>query len=377
MTAVDGGGRTNVFETTIHLDKAFFGLREKTLIESSPLSASTFLFDSGVCGVRLHSDVGELVLLPFQGQQVWSAAFGERNLTMQSMCDMPRAGVPFLETFGGFAQHCGVLAVGGPGPTDTHPLHGELPNAPYQQAWVVVGENEKGSYIGLGGQYRHTVAFSTNYIAEPLVRLYAGSTLFDLSMTVTNLKNTPMELLYLTHVNFLPVDGGRLVYSAQPTPEHVRVRASIPSHIKPAPGYAEFLAELRGHPEKHHLLSPALLADPETVFFIDYLADESGWAHAMQVHPDGAAVPGGADYIAHRPVQLPKATRWISRTPDQQAIALTEPGTAEPEGYTVEKAKGNVHTLPPHGQFHCDIMAGALDAEQAAQIETRIKQIVA
>ncbi len=360
-----------MFQVTIHLEKTFFGSKEKTLIEAGPLSASVFLFDSGVCGLRLISDVGELVLLPFQGQQVWSATFGGRNLTMKSMCDMPRSGVPFLETFGGFVQHCGALAMGGPGPTDTHPLHGELPNAPYQKAWLVVGEDDRGVYIGLSGQYRHTVAFSTNYVAEPLVRLYAGSTLFDLSMTVVNLKNTPMELMYLAHVNFAPADGGRLVYSAQPTPQHVRVRASIPAHIKPAPGYAEFLAVLKDHPEKHHLLSPELLADPETVFFIDYLADEQGWAHAMQVHPQGVA-----DYVAHRPEQLPRATRWISRMPDQQAIALTEPGTAEPEGYTAEKAKGNLRVLPPHGTFHCDLRIGALSPAQADQIEKQIEEMI-
>ncbi len=360
-----------MFKITIHLDKAFFGAKEKTLVEAGPLSATAFLFDSGVCGLRLCNDVGELVLLPFQGQQIWSATLGGRNLTMKSMCSIPRAGVPFLETFGGFVQHCGALAMGGPGPTDTHPLHGELPNAPYQRAWIIVGEDDKGTYIGLGGQYRHTVAFSTDYVAEPLVRLNAGSTLFDLSMTVTNLKNTPMELMYLAHINFLPVDGGRLVYSARPTPEHVRVRTSIPAHIKPAPGYAEFLTTLRTHPEQHHRLSPALLADPEVVFFIDYLADETGWAHSLQVHPQGYA-----DYVAHRPAQLPKGTRWISRTPDQQAIALVEPGTAEPEGYTAEKAKGNLHILPPKGTFHCDLRIGSLDPAQAAEMETKIAQLI-
>ena len=40
---------------------------------------------------------------------------------------------------------------------------------------VVVGEDEGGAYIGLGGQYQHTVAFSHNYLAAPLVKLYAGS----------------------------------------------------------------------------------------------------------------------------------------------------------------------------------------------------------
>ena len=358
-------------ETIVHLRRAFFASGESKLIEVGALSVWAFLFDSGVCGLRLCSDVGELVLLPFQGQQVWSAMFNGRNITMKSMCDMPVADVPFLETFGGFVQHCGAMAVGGPAPEDTHPLHGELPNAPYQRAWLVAGEDAQGTYIGLGGQYRHTVAFGVDYVAEPLLKLHTGSTLFNLAMTIRNLKNSPMELLYLTHVNFMPVDGGRLVYSAQPTPAHVRVRASIPAHIQPRPGYAEFLAGLREHPERHHCLSSELMADPEVVLFIDYLAGGDGWAHSMQVHPAGYA-----DYIAHRPEQLPKGTRWISRTPDQQAIALVEPGTAEPEGYSAEKAKGNVRVLPPQGTFHSDLIIGALDADKAALIEAKVLEIV-
>jgi hypothetical protein len=148
------------------------------------------------------------------------------------------------------------------------------------------------------------------------------------------------------------------------------VRTSIPSHIRPQAGYAEFIAELEQHPERHHLLAPGMAFDPEVVFFIDYLADAEGWAHSMQVHPDGSA-----DYVAHRPDQLPKATRWISRTPDQDAMAIVEPGTAEPEGYLAEKAKGNLWILPP-GQFRCQIVTGMLAAEEARRMEVKIEQIV-
>jgi hypothetical protein len=354
--------------TVIHLTPAMFTPHERGLVRRGPLTAALFRFDSGVCGLRLTSDRGTLVLLPFQGQQVWSATFDGRELTMRSMFDQPYPTRVFLDTFGGFLQHCGATGVGAPGPEDDHPLHGELPNAPYARAHVVVGEDEGGAYIGMGGAYRHTVAFAHNYRAEPLVKLYAGSTLFRAAMTITNLKQSEQELLYLAHVNFRPVDGGRLVYSARPTPAHVRVRASIPAHISPGPGYVAFIEALGEHPEKHHVLSPDLAFDPEAVFFIDYEADADGWAHSMQVHPDGRA-----DVIRHRPTQLPKATRWISRTPDQDAIALVEAGTCEPEGYHAEKAKGNVRLLPPGGQFHCDLEIGALSPEEAERAEAQIQ----
>jgi len=180
-----------------------------------------------------------------------------------------------------------------------------------------------------------------------------------------------MDLMYLAHVNFRPVDNGQLLYSAPCTPASVRVRKSIPSHVKPLPGYAEFLAELTEHPERHNVLKPGLAFDPEVVFFVDYLADADGWAHTMQLHPDGTA-----DIIAHRPEQLNHGVRWISRTPDQDTLGLCLPATAEPEGYHAEKAKGNVRSLPGGESVRFDMEAGYLSPAEATHMEDRIGRLL-
>jgi hypothetical protein len=189
-----------------------------------------------------------------------------------------------------------------------------------------------------------------------------------MSMTITNLKHSEMELMYLAHINFRPVDNGRLVYSAPCDPEHVRVRASLPAFVQPRPGYKEFIEELRHHPEKHDVLRPDLVFDPEVVFSIRYLPDKDGWAHCMQIRPDGSA-----DYVRHRPDQLDKGVRWICRTADQDALGF-EPATAEVEGYLAEKAKGNVRVLPPMGEFHCDVEFGALSSGEVKAVEERIEE---
>jgi hypothetical protein len=291
---------------------------------------------------------------------------------MKSMFEQPYPTTEYLNTYGGFVVHCGATAMGVPTQNDTHPLHGELPNAPYQTAQLLIGQDERGPYLGVTGTFLYTVAFSHNYVAQPLVKLYAGSSRMSLSMTVKNLKRSEMELMYLAHINFRPVDNGRLVYSAPCTPEHVRVRSSIPSHIHPPEGYREFLKELEAHPEKHNLLEPGLAFDPEVVFFIDYLTDEAGWGHSMQIHPDG-----GADFLSHRPAELAHAIRWISRTADQDCFGLLLPATAEPEGYTAEKAKGNLKLLPPGGEFHCELEVGALPPDEAQELEDKINRILA
>jgi hypothetical protein len=356
----------------IHLFPRHFGESEQTFIEHGDLSATTFTYSTGVVALRLRNDKGNLIMLPFQGQQIWSAEFGGRILTMKSMFREPRPTQNYLETYGGFLLHCGATAMGVPGPEDTHALHGELPNAPYQAAYVVLGSDARGDYIGLSGEYQHIVAFNHNYLAQPLVKLYAGESCCTIELTVTNLKRTPMEFMYLAHVNFRPVDNSELVYSAPSTPEHVRVRQSIPSHVSPGPGYAEFLQELTQHPDRHHILKPDLAFDPEIVLNIDYLADADGWAHSLQVHPNGSA-----DYICHRPEQLDTGVRWICRTADQDALGIILPATAEPEGYIAEKAKGNIKTIAAGGSFTCRMEAGALSIAETDARRAHIAQILA
>ncbi len=357
--------------TKITLKPGMFAEHEQTLVEHGSLSASTFRFSTGVCGLRIRNAKGELVLLPFQGQQIWSVSFLGRNLTMKSMFDEPRATRDYLGTYGAFLLHCGASSMGVPTDEDNHPLHGELPNAPYSEAYLLTGEDDLGRYITLSGRYQETVAFSTNYVAEPRTTLHEDASLFGVSMTVTNLKQTPMELMYMAHVNFRPVDNSRLVYSAPCTPETVSLRASIPSHVTPGPGYLEFLDELAENPAKHNVLSPELSFDPEVVFYINYETDGEGWAHSMQVHPDGAA-----DYIRYRPDQLDHGVRWICRTPDQDALGLILPSTAEPEGYTAEKAKGNIKTLAAGDQWRCDMVIGALPEARVAEMEATIEEIL-
>ena len=357
-------------ETRLFLSPSFFSEREQVLVEHGPMTATAFRFESGVPALRIENERGALVMLPFQGQQIWSAHFHGRELTMKSMFDQPNPNRVYLETYGGFLIHCGMTAMGVPSGPDTHPLHGELPNAPYQKAWLLAGEDENGRYLELGGQYQHTVAFSFNYTASPAVRLYAGRSTFSVSMTVNNRKKTLMEFMYLAHVNFRPVDNGRLAYSAPYDPKHVRVRASIPSHVRTLPGYREFLEELSKNPEKHHHLAPGLAFDPEVVFFIDYRTDSEGWAYSLQIHPDGSA-----DYIRHRPSQLDHGVRWISRTLDQDALGLLLPATAEPEGYSAEKDKGNLKVLGPGAEWRCQYEMGALTPQEAARVESMIESI--
>jgi hypothetical protein len=359
-------------ETVVHLQSGCFDGAGRQLVSHGELSAVTFTYPGGVAGLRLVNSRGAIVVLPWQGQQVWDAAFDGRTLTMKSMFDRPRPTREYLATYGAFLLHCGATAMGVPSAArgDTHPLHGELPNAPYDAAFVAAGTDDRGRYLAVGGEYRHTLAFTCNYAARPLVKLREGSAMFSISMRIENLKRTPMDLMYLAHVNFRPLDGGRLVYSAPCTTKTIRVRGA-PTHIPVPAGHAEFLRELARDPGRHNVLSPGMAYDPEAVLYVDYLADGRGWAHSMMVHPDGYA-----SCIRHKPSQLRHGVRWISRTADQDCLGIVLPATAEPEGYAAEKAKGNVGSLAGGSSVVFELEAGLLTPAEAEGEQAAIDAIL-
>lgn len=352
----------------IELPRSSFDYQERPFCQMGEFSISTFKYASGIEALRVKNSRGEIIVLPFKGQQIWRAIFDGRDLTMKSMFDEPVDTQIYLETYGAFMIHCGLTGLGAPGPQDNHPLHGELPNAPFQHAWLEL--DPTGTGVTVGGSYQYTVAFSTNYRATATIGMAAGSSLLDVSLSVENLKKTPMDLMYLAHANFRPVDHGELHYSAHYDAQSVRVRQSIPAHISPKPGYKEFIAELAADPIPHHKLSPGLAFDPEIVFTIDMLAGEDGLAHAMQERPDGTA-----DYICFRPEQAPIATRWVCRTPDQDGLGVAFPSTSEVEGYTAEKAKGQVVELAGEQVWRIDIQMGMLTGDEVSSALKKINDI--
>ena len=352
----------------LELYRSYFEEAEHQLVEIGEFCVSTFRYASGIEALRVRNSRGEIIVLPFKGQQIWRACFDGRDLTMKSMFDAPVDTMVYLQNYGAFLIHCGLTGLGDPGPEDSHPLHGEMPNAPFQKAWLEI--DEPSQKITIAGSYHYTVAFSTNYLATARVVMAAGSALLDVSLEVKNLKHTPMEMMYLAHANFRPVDHGELHYSATYDAASVRVRRSVPAHISPKLDYMTFITQLAKDPLPHHQFEPSLAFDPEVVFSIDMLSDSEGVAHAIQLHPDGSA-----DYIGYRPEQAPICMRWICRTPDQDGLGLAFPATAEVEGFTAEKAKGNIVKVDGKKSWSITMLMGILTASEAGAMKAKINRI--
>ena len=354
-------------DALIDLGAAAFTANETVLASQGGMTASVFRYPTGVAALRIRNSRGSIILLPWQGQQIWDAEFLGRRLTMTSMFEEPIDTRSYLASCGAFFIHCGMLAMGNPGATDTHPLHGEIPNALYQKAQLMMGRDDGGDYMALTGTHEYRMGFGPHYLATPLVKLHARASFVQVSMTVRNLAHRPMPLMYLAHINFRPAVGGYVHDAVPDDARHIRIRTTLPEFFEPSQAFRAMIARLAADPGQHRRLAKGETIDPELVMGLDYPADERGEAVTLMEHGDGTG-----DFVIHRPSELPRATRWFTRTGDEQAAGMVLPGTAEVNGFAAEMAKGNVRFLGHMETFHCALTCGAADVAETRALRARI-----
>ncbi|MDH0745453.1 aldose 1-epimerase family protein [Pseudomonas sp. GD03842] len=354
--------------TIISLYPELFSGVEKTLLASADFRVLIWTYPSGVKALALENNRGRVVVLPYQGQMIWSAVFDGCDLTMRNMFDQPRPTPTVIGTYGCFMFHSGLLRNGCPTPEDDHPLHGEMPCAPMDIAWLEVGSDASGAFLRLGGECEYVMGFGDHYRARPSVTVRPGSALFDIGMDVQNLAGKPMALMYMAHMNYAYVANGRFV---EPLGiEKTRVRSSVPAHVKPTPAWSAYMAELTEDPSRLQLLNTPEWYDPEIVCFFDGVkADANGDAHFLLTHENGAAF-----YTRYKPQQFDHAARWILHNADQQVAAFVLPATCEPEGYRAEKAKGNVRELAAGERVSFSVRTGYLAAGEVGQLMGELKR---
>ena len=326
----------DVGEVSIALRRASFGEREREVVRYGDLVASAFRYDTGVEAIRLSNARGSVVVLPYLGQIVWSAAFDGVELAMQSMFREPRPAKVIVETYGCLAYHAGLLRNGVPSPADTHSLHGEMPCAEMDEAGIACGVDEHGPWIAVTGLREYAMGFGAHYRATPRVNLRPDEAGCEIVMTVENLSAAPMNMMYICHVNFAFAAGGRLVQPVPFTPEHVVTRSVVPRMSWRTPEYRAFLADLTTNPSRLQRLTEPERYDPEQVFYIKGLKrGEDGLVRFMLLRRegDGFAIALGSRSDAPRhPLVPPTATNASRRSPS--------PGLANPRAILPREAQG-------------------------------------
>lgn len=355
---------------TIPLHRDGFGRSPALIVQTDDFTVTGWRTDLGVQIIMVETARGQVQMLPFLGQMLWDASFDGVRLSMSSAFPEPRPATNIVETYGCLAYHSGLLANGCPGPQDDHPLHGEMACAVMDSARLEIGDDETGPFLRLAGHVDHMRGFGPNYRAQPWITL-RPDTMIEMGMAVTNRAALPMELMYMCHVNFAYVAGGRIHQAAPFTPDRTRVRQQVPAHVPASPEYLALLDRLARDPQTSAVLDDAAMWSPEQVFYIERPAtDAQGNSLALLERPQGDGFA-----MSWRPDDFGHLARWILTGEDASVAAFALPSTCEPEGRIAERAKGHVLSLAPGTQRSFVTRFGYATATESADAIHQITQM--
>ena len=356
-------------QTTITLKKSFFSSAPLTLVQAGECRAELYRTESGIEAVRLSNPRGHLVILPWYGQMIWQAVFDGVDLTMQSHFKEPRPARDIVGTYGCFMYHSGLLRNGNPGKEDNHALHGEMPLAPMDRAWIETGEDAQGPWIALAGEREYLMGFGDHYMARPRVLLRPDAATFEIQMKVENLSQNEMDLMYMCHANFAFVEGGEIIQPAAFDSNDMAIRTSVPAIVKANDRYLAHLQNLQQDPSPTRIVSSQIGVDPELVFYLKNLKIAAdGHVHVMMRRPEGDAFT-----VRYRPEEFSHLVRWFLANNHQKVCAFAMPATCGVEGHFKEKQLGNLRTLRGGETARFTMTFGYLNAQEAALEEQTVR----
>lgn len=347
MSSFDLFGANTMY--TFPLNKKLFEKQKRVLIESKNFQISAFKYNSGIEAIRVKNSKGYLTVLPYMGQMIWDAYFLDEDLCMENMFSEPKPSDEVVGTYGCFAFHSGLIRNGCPSPEDDHPLHGEMPCANMDKAWLEVTENS----IVIKGKYEYVMGFGNHYSAIPSITLKKDSSLFEIKMNVTNLASVAMPLQYMCHMNTAYFPNAKMTQNIPNSA--ITLRQSIPDHVKPTPQWLEFNDILKSQETPIEKLSTPEMYDPEIVYFMDNLSQYTEKA-CFEVE-----IGNGKRLITQFDTQvLNYATRWILYNGDQKVGAYVLPATCRPEGYLAAEKNGSLIHLQPNETREFSVMTGII-----------------
>ncbi|MCI7741035.1 MAG: DUF4432 family protein [Clostridiales bacterium] len=360
----------------ISLERSMFSEKPLCLLRSGSFSAICFKYETGVEALEISNGPVRYILLPYQGQQIWRLFIDDEDMTMKSMFEIPEeTDNVFDESYGAFLIHCGLTAMGNPSEEDAHPMHGELPHARYRNISIILGSDEEGEYIEVKGEYLYKLSIDTSYTFCPALRLHAGKKLLDMTCNIRNLRSTLFRYMYMSHINWRPVDGARLVYSAPKDKAHIEVFETDSGDMlndADSKRLREYTLSLAEKPDLGDVLSfRDQCYNPELCVCIHYNADESGWAHSMMIRPDASAC-----YVGFETKILNNGLRWFSWTGDEMSCGFALPTTGNHMGRAYAVNHGLQKCLCGGQETAFHYRFGKLEAKEAADMEQKINSIL-
>ena len=328
---------------------SMFAEREHELLKSPSFSVSTFRYRSGVEAVKVRAGRGEFIWLPYLGQQIWDWSVDGKSLKFTGFVDEPSYGKKFLQNYGGFLIHCGMTAMGNPGVGDTHPHHGELPVARFDEAWIEMGQEDGRETISLSGSIHWHVPFVAEYRCSPTLSVSTDGLTLRAEVRLENLMASTLEYMYLAHINF-PFSGAKLLSTIPFDPKHVAI-------------LNEIFFGMAADPETIKRINQATAYEPELVAIVN-TKDVTG----ISVGSILECGDGTAFWVSQEKRELDHYVIWITHNVDRGACGFHLPSTAGPRGLAAEKALGYVKRLAPGSDVSLRYACGFCDKVEDAPV---------
>lgn len=358
--------------SVIQLFPFFFTDREQEIYSDDQFVITLFRYPSGVEAIKVKNSLGSIVVLPYLGQMIWEANFYGQSIGLRSKYTQPKKQVKdFFETDGCYLMHCGPRRIC-EFDNKYGLVLGELPLAEYDRAYIILDEDEKGRFAAVSGKYEYNRHRGDQYIAEPITRVYADSSVLKVTMKITNTSGYPLDYMYLFHTNSPARDGGRFVQPLRWNKDDMSMFVPL-TEDDLCPDAKEIFREFQKDPIALQQLSYGTDYLPEFCLHLNNpIADEDGMYHFMQVDPSGYADYTGVP--ANGPLNV--FARWITRGKDHSAASLCQPSSCGIEGYEAEKAAGHVPSIAPGSSLTATVYMGLLEPNAASAMEKKINDLL-
>ena len=337
-------------KSKIMLERRFFTEKRTVIFSNEEFKVTLFKYPSQIEAIEVINSRGKIVVLPFMGQMIWDLEFDGIDLKMKNMFSQPKPATCVVDTYGCFAFHSGLIANGCPSPEDTHTLHGEMPCANMDLAWLEIDEKS----VAIAGSVEYVQGFGHHYLANPSVGLGKGETQIEIRMSVENLASVPMPLQYMCHMNYAYVDHG--VISSNLPDTAFKLRETIPAHVKPTPKWLEFNEEIKAMQRENKTLTKLDrpdMYDPEIVFMADHI-DQYKENASFEI----CSEKGYSFVTEFSTKEFSNATRWLLYNGDQQVAAFVLPATCRPEGFLAAQKAGTLIMLQPGEKRNFKVKTG-------------------
>lgn len=260
------------------------------------------------------------------------------------------SGLGWLDGFDELLVRCGLRSFGAPDFDDKGkllcPLHGSIGNLAAE--YVEVNLSQDGKRLTISGDVYETRFLLYSLRLRVQYEFNLGQQTILVRDEVTNVggSSTAMQMLY--HINY-----GKPVLSAG-CQFHVAAHEIVARDARAVEDLAtwdRYLGPTRGYSEQ--------------VYFMQPIADASGWATTMLSNPAGQAIA-----VHYRAATLPYFTLWKNTACEETGyVTGLEPGTGFPNPHSFEKQKGRLVTLEPQASQTFELKL------EASRSSTRIEQL--